>query len=385
MGRCRRYATTGIVVLSTVALLVYGLATPKRSYALIPQALAFCMPEGSALAGGLATPVAIIMGGTMGLMYGGFTLGPALTPLLYAILCEGDSISMAIGQLETSEHRVATTKLHALDTVADKSFAENAIYDKQLKEGANNLPAGACDEVYRASNSGQANSTAAQEALALNSQFSGYNLSAPPTGSALAAQLSVTPGSLTPLSIFGAGDLASGGTVNQTVEGRQYIINATNPIPAPPPSPSLIMSPSGGKILAKSNMDIASVSMSQKTLADVLALHAPVIDLSAWQTGILGATGAVTPSVSTAGNNTPTTKSSVMAIIGQAVQARFSNPTYLQGIFAINSATRQVLQSMAATQAVDLEIEYQTLLAEQNQEAVLAEILARMVNADHLR
>lgn len=342
-----------------------------------PSVLAMCYTETNLVSAMANTPVFM---GLYGMLNGFITadLGPVITPVLYAVFCEGDSITAAVQMLNKNEERIATQNINALNTATDKTFSMNNAMESARKEGANNLPPGSCDHAYITTKAGPAAVMASQESLYANSTLERYNTQSSTSTQNLSRNLNQTVATLSPLSIFGAGDISVGGTISDPNSGIRYIKNATNPIPYSPIPISQQRGPRGAEIMAKRNMDTADVSMSQKVLSDIMSLHAPVADVSSLVDSVI-VTSPGGSAIMPLGNNTVAPQNrSMLSLLGAAVAGRYTNPIYMQQLYTL--PTRQVVQNIATSQVVSLELEYQTLLAEQNQEAVLSLILARMAN-----
>ncbi len=356
------------------------MSTYRNAYALFtsPAVISTCEGEVSAAAGLANTPVTMAL---IGMITGTITvdLAPVITPVLYAVFCEGDSITAAIQMLNKNEERIAVQKINALNTAADKNFSMKNALEAARKEGANNLPPGACDHAYLTARNGPAAVMASQESLYVNSTLERYNTRMSTSAQNLSRNIEQTAATLSPLSIFGAGDMATGGTIADPNSGMNYIKNATNPIPYAPIPISATRGPKGAEILAKRNMDNADVSMSQKVLADILSIHAPVSDAAPLVDNVIVTSPGGSTLLPLGNTSVAPQNRSMLSLLGAAVAGRYTNPTYVEQLYTL--PTRQVVQNIATSQVVSLELEYQTLLAEQNQEAVLSLILARMANS----
>lgn len=314
----------------------------------------------------------------------GYAAIPVVGPLIVAIICTGANTVAAIEALQQSNSQAAQMQANSRAQATASTITAQAAVKNATKHGAQNLPTLSCDGPYVATSVGAAVSKTAQEATYLNSQAESRDNSIPATGLILTGTLMQTPATLTPLAIFGADDISTGSTIPSASNGMQYINSATNPIPEPPVPANQLGGPLAAQKLARYDEDHAGVALAQKVLNDILAMRMPVANLSSWQQGVLGSTGIGLQNIAfnslnaTSGNAAPT-EMSLLSVIGTSVASRFANPAYFTGINADSEIN--AVKAIATTQTIELEVEYQNLIAAQNQEALLAVILARLVNA----
>ncbi len=306
---------------------------------------------------------------------------PAFSVMLNAIYCEEDSVQEAIMNVQKAISELGKTVVLGQQLQSTTTGTYTAAKYKN-RFGTAQLPEGACDAVYVARRTGGTISQAAMTALSASSVTEAYNRSTPSTLTALGVQAHQTPESLSTTALFGAGDLASGGATHNVLVGEQFTVNATNPVPQKPLSLQDMSQP--GARMAAYNMNITDTALAQKPFNDLLALHTPnpSINSTIWTNGVLNATG-ITPIQTTGSTGTPPTGLSTMQVISQSVAARFSNPTYVQDVLVRGKTN--ALRQMAVTQTIEIEEDYQTMLAAQNEEVLLGAILARMTNADRLK
>lgn len=367
------------------------LGTPKNGWALSsnPATLSGCTGEtGTAIAAYVKADSLVNLSGPPGAIETtllGTLLGtaqtqitPALSVMLNAIYCEEDSVQEAIMNVQKAISELGKTVVlgQQLQSTTTGSYTA-AKYKNRF--GTAQLPAGACDAVYVARRTGGTVSQAAMTSLAASAVTEAYNRATPATMVSLGVQAHQTPESLSTTALFGAGDLAAGGAAHNVLVGEQFTVNATNPVPAHPMSMQELSQPGSGARMAAYNMSVADTAIAQKPFNDLLALHTPnpAINSAIWSNGVLNATG-ITPIQSTGSAGTTPSGLSTMQVLSQSVAARFSNPTYVQDVLVRGKTN--ALRQMAVSQAVQLEIEYQQLIAEQNEEVVLGAILGRMTN-----
>lgn len=313
---------------------------------------------------------------------GGMNFTAPLTAILQAFHCTNQKMEQGFASLLQAQQHIAESQINAQAASTTGIVAGIQTTKNNLHLGAQNLPHGACDNVYVANNAGAAGTQTANEAYYLNSKAEAYDNSVPATGLALNAQLMQTPATLTPLAIFGGDDMSVGSTLQSVDTGQQFIVNATNPIPLPPVPANELGGPAGTQKLAQYNFQHTAVATAQKALNDILALRAPVSNLSVWQQGVLSALGMQTMGVGFNPMNTTTgnTQNSVsmQGIIGTLVAQRFADPQYFTAVSKGDST--QAVKILAQNSAIELSLLYQMWLQLQNQSAVQAEILGHLAN-----
>ncbi len=354
--------------------------TPNSAQALSlnPEVWASCVGIDKIISAPALAPIQVGGGVTSPQM--GWQLGGSFMPVIYnaiepaikSILCEGTSLEEDISRAGKQKRHETVSTLKASDIISDKEFGMRAVTAAQSKEGANNLPAGACDQVYRASYAGSAVSATATTALAFNSQSFSRDITPSQTSSRLNATAPSSPGAIVPEAVLGAGDLSRGGVITNAATAQMFIQNLTNPVQQAPISPTVQGSPAYASTLARKNFQTTSISLAQKSLTDIAAVHAPMAGLSAWSAGIDAETGLVPVGV---GN--PPGDESLVSIIAQEIQSRFSGTTYVTGLFS-SLQKRHIAQESAGDQAVRLELAYQNLILAQDEESLDAEILANL-------
>ncbi len=274
---------------------------------------------------------------------------------------------------KSSERQVAGAVIPAQGVYADKQFAENNALKAATQEGANNVPPGACDHLYRAGNlGGNITTKTAQESLYNESKINRYDYSYPTSSMALSNAIQMSSfADVSPLSIFGASDLSAGSVITDTHAARNFIKNATNPLPYAPVA--IRNGPAMTDRLAVRYMNTGATVLAQNSLVDLLAERAPVGSDTILQPGIFAASG-VQPVQTPIGTGN-TSAVSLMRIIGLEVDDRVGNYNYITGLITGN--TLSVIKNIITTDGIIDEIKYLQLVTRQRNAALAAAILAR--------
>lgn len=302
----------------------------------------------------------------------GIATADAIAPVWYA----GTLVVGAWNSLASANEQAATTQGNTTAQATASTVTANAQINNAERLGAQHLPTGACDAVYLAGSVGALLTETNASDVAVDSYLEAYNRSIPATGMILSLVEMQTPKDLSPLAIFGTGDI--GGSVLPTNKyGKQFIVDATNPIPERPIPANQLGGPLAAQKLAKYDQDQADVALAQNALAQIMAMREPLggQQLAQWQYGLYSTLG-----YQPVGNPLgPTTNGvSLMSVLGAQVLETFANPYYYTSINA--SSAIKAWKSIANNAVLMSEMRYLILVTRQKNAAMEAVILGRMAS-----
>jgi hypothetical protein len=183
----------------------------------------------------------------------------------------------------------------------------------------------------------------------------------------------------------GTGTSSSGSGTYSPENTAIAIQQLTDPIPMTPLPSGIKSAPAATRYAALQNVAQSQLGLAQETLTGVSALNAPIYPLQSWaQTQITTATSGnsalqsqATSALNAASNNGAISDNTILATLDEI---KFANPTWWQTI-ATTPSSQYLLQQIAETDAIDLDVGYQTLLLKERIDTLLAIQSANSTNA----
>ena len=336
------------------------------------QCLGVVTAEMSALmAAGSATPSVIAGSVTASLT---LNLQPYVLALASEICAQGANVVTGLTVLTTA----ISSDLHNQVRMTDASLTHKYLIGERLRTEREYGPHATVAHVCARSTEtgmagtviGSAATTAATSDMIAN-QWMQQNI---PKTTALTKIASQPAANFDATNLFGTNDLAGGSTLTptQATAAQNYVLNVTNPIPYAAGSQTSANTAEGQRASVANLRDHAVLSLARHAMNEQLALRTAQNNpsLVTWQNTLAQEAGLPPVPASSGGV-------SLMSVLGTDVNSRFSNPSWLTELHTLSSTG--VLRETALEGALEIEIEWQSLLSDPNMEALLAAIAAKQV------
>ncbi len=369
----RRLHFIGALLLISGALFLVrpakALAVAGSSYA---QCLGVVTAEMSALmAAGSATPSAITGSVSASLT---LNLQPYVEALAGEICAQGSNVVSGLASLTAA----LSSDLHNQARMTDASLTHKYLIGERLRTEREYGPHATVAHVCaRSAEIGMAGSVLGSSAAtaatsdAIANQWMQQNI---PKTAALQKIASQPAENFDASSLFGTNDLAGGSTLlpSQATAAQNFVLNVTNPVPYAAGSTPAANTTQGQRAAVANLRDHAVLSLARHAMNEQLALRTAQNNpqLVSWQNQLAQESGL--PPVPASANGV-----SLMSVLGTDVNSRFSNPAWLTELHTLSSTG--VLRETALEEALEIEIEWQSLLSDQRMEALLAAIAAKQV------
>ena len=369
----RRFCFLAALALIPGALLLLrpakALAVAGSSYA---QCLGVVAAEMSALmAAGSATPS--VIAGTVSASLT-LNLQPYVEALAGEICAQGSNVVSGLASLTAA----LSSDLHNQARMTDASLTHKYLIGERLRTereyGPHATVAHVCSRSAEIGMAGSVLGSSAATAAtsdAIANQWMQQNI---PKTAALQKIASQPAENFDASSLFGTNDLAGGSTLlpSQATAAQNFVLNVTNPVPYAAGSTPAANTTQGQRAAVANLRDHAVLSLARHAMNEQLALRTAQnnLQLVSWQNQLAQESGLPPVPASASGV-------SLMSVLGTDVNSRFSNPAWLTELHTLSSTG--VLRETALEEALEIEIEWQSLLSDQRMEALLAAIAAKQV------
>ena len=346
-----------------------ALAVSGSSYS---QCLGVVTSEMSALmSAGSATPSAITGSVSASLT---LNLQPYVEALAGEICAQGSNVVSGLASLTAA----LSSDLHNQARMTDASLTHKYLIGERLRTEREYGPHATVAHVCaRSAEIGMAGSVLGSSAAtaatsdAIANQWMQQNI---PKTDALQKIASQPAENFDASSLFGTNDLAGGSTLlpTQATAAQNFVLNVTNPVPYAAGSTPVANTTQGQRAAVANLRNHAVLSLARHAMNEQLALRTAQNNpqLVSWQNQLAQESGL--PPVPASANGV-----SLMSVLGTDVNSRFSNPAWLTELHTLSSTG--VLRETALEEALEIEIEWQSLLSDQRMEALLAAIAAKQV------
>ncbi|MGL3709420.1 hypothetical protein ACSYAY_00950 [Leptospirillum ferriphilum] len=369
----RRFCFLATLALMSGAIFLFrpvpALAVAGSSYV---QCLGVVTSEMSALmAAGSATPS--VIAGTVSASLT-LNLQPYVEALAGEICAQGSNVVSGLASLTAA----LSSDLHNQARETDAALSHKYLIGERLRSereyGPHATVAHVCARTTEIGQAGfvlgSAQATAATSDMIAN-QWMQQNI---PKTAALQKIASQPAENFDARSLFGTADLAGGSTLSpaQATAAQNYVLNVTNPVPYAAGSSPAASTAEGQRAAVANLRDHAVLSLARHVLNEQLALRTAQSNpqLVSWQNTLSQESGLPPLPANTAGV-------SLMSVLGTDVNSRFSNPAWLQELHTLSGTG--VLRETALEEALEIEIEWQSLLSDQRMESLLAAIASKQV------
>lgn len=367
-----------IIVLgvSLSAILFSGSLAPNRAWAVAGSSYVQCLAVVSAemsalLAAGTAIPSVIA-----GTVSASLTLNlQSYVLALGAEICaQGTNEITAISSVASALHSDISNAAKLEDASATHKFLLEQRLRGEKDFGTNSTVTHVCSRSFESTQSGSVLQSVASTFQTTNRVANKWMKQDIPKSTAL-MKISSQPGSnFDATNLFGTSDVAGGSTLSpsQVQAGQNFVLNVTDPVPYAAQAPTGTTGVGGQRETVASLRDHAVLSLARQALNEQLALRTPFQNpnLLQWQNTL--AQEENLPPVSGSSGI------SLMTLIGTDVHSRFSSPSWLTELHTLSPTG--VLRETALEGALEIEIEWQQLLADQKMESLLAAIAAKQVS-----
>lgn len=336
------------------------------------QCLGVVTSEMSALmAAGSATPS--VIAGTVSASLT-LNLQPYVEALGAEICAQGSNVVSGLASLTAA----LSSDLHNQARQTDASLTHKYLIQERLRTereyGAHATVAHVCSRSTEVSMSGPVLGSASATSAASDMTANNWMQQNIPKTAALSRIASQPAENFDATNLFGTNDLAGGSTLTptQATAAQNFVLNVTNPIPYAAGDTPTSATTEGQKASVANLRDHAVLSLARHAMNEQLALRTAGNNpqLVSWQNALAAESG-LPPVPATAGGV------SLMSVLGTDVSSRFSNPSWLSELHTLSGTG--VLRETALEGALEIEIEWQSLLSDQRMEALLAAIAAKQV------
>lgn len=367
--------------LSFLALLalfsgVIFLCRPSQAFAVAGSSYVQCLgvvtaEMSSLMAAGSATPSVIAGTVTASLT---LNLEPYVEALASEICAQGSNVVSGLASLTAA----LSSDLHNQARETDAALSHKYLVGERLRTereyGPHATVAHVCSRTTEIGLAGPVLGSSAVTAATsdmIANQWMQQNI---PKTAALQKIASQPSGNFDASSLFGTNDLAGGSTLlpSQATAAQNFILNVTNPIPYAAGPVVSANTTEGQRAVVANLRDHAILSLARHAMNEQLALRTAQNNpqLVSWQNQLAQESGLPPISPKAAGV-------SLMSVLGTDVNSRFSNPSWLTELHTLSGTG--VLRETALEEALEIEIEWQSLLSDQRMEALLAAIAAKQV------